>query len=92
MWLSYLYAWESPIFMQYTKQQRWLPVIFSIISGSIWIVQIITFVIRLIISKDIWAEFEDVIQLYLIVVGTPQAVFAIYNFARHQWWEWYWLS
>jgi hypothetical protein len=71
MWLSYLYAWESPLFMQYTKQQRWTPIILSIISGSIWILQVLFFAVKLLLSKDIWAELEDVVQLYLIVVGIP---------------------
>jgi hypothetical protein len=43
----------------------------------------------MLIRGELWKSVDDIIGAYLIVVGVPQAVFSIYNFARHQWWEWY---
>lgn len=43
----------------------------------------------MLIRGELWKSVDDIIGAYLIVVGVPQAVFSIYNFARHQWWEYY---
>lgn len=83
MFIAYLYALESPLWLRLTKEMRWVPTIFAIISAAVWLISCIVLAIKVIINGDIWKEFEDVIQAYLIVVGLPHAVYSIYNFAMH---------
>lgn len=92
MIISYLYALESPLWRSWSTNMRWVVIAPAMLTGGIWIVQCITLLIKLLISGDIWKEFEDVIAAYLIVMGIPHAIFAFYNFGRHQWWDWYWTT
>lgn len=89
MAIGYLYALESPIWLRFTYAMRWVPTIFSIIGAAIWLISAIILIIKVLINGDIWKEFEDVIQAYLIVIGIPNFIYGVYNFAMHQWWEWY---
>lgn len=92
MFISYLYAFESPLWRSWTTNMRWIIIAPSIGTGLIWIVQCIVLLVKLLISGDIWKEFEDVIAAYLIVMGIPHVIFAFYNFGRHMWWDWYWTT
>jgi len=83
MFISYLYALESPLFRAWNTAMRWVIIAPSMLTGTIWLIQVITLCIKLLISGDIWKEFEDVIAAYLIVMGIPHAIFVFYNFGRH---------
>lgn len=78
-----------PIFVNLDFKTRWIPVIFGLVTGGMWIAQCIYQLISMLIKGEIWKSVDDVIGAYLIVVGVPQAVFSTYNFVRHLWWNYY---
>lgn len=72
-----------------TSAQRMAPTVISMVVAGIWSVQVIILVYDVITKGDIWQNLASVIQAYLIVIGLPNAIFSVYVYVMHQWWEWF---
>lgn len=84
-----MYALESPYWLMMSPAQRWTPTVLSMGFAGIWSVQVVILIWDVITKGDIWQNLASVIQAYLIVIGLPNAIFSVYVFVMHQWWEWF---